>query len=292
MAEKRMISSKITDHDNFTTLPATAQALYLHLTLSADDDGFCAQTNSAMLKAHARKKDLDELVKRKYLIRFPNGVCAIKHWKMQNSIRPDRYHPTEYKEELATLSVKSNGAYTTAKAQPDVCQDDNQSATNCQPDDGQPADTLASIRDNSQPEYLGLGLGLDNTATVNARAREEEEPKNDLGRVMGFFFDRINPMPSEMARDMLKSYTADLGAEVVLHALQIAVDERKTGWRYIQGILQSYVQNGLTDLAAVLKAEQEFAERGGRANGRRRDSAKPESGAETQQFNIRYDVEA
>lgn len=292
MAEKRMISSKITDHDNFTTLPAASQALYLHLILSADDDGFCAQTNSAMLKAHAKKKDLDELVKRKYLIRFPNGVCAIKHWKMQNNIRPDRYHPTEYKEELSTLSVKSNGAYTTAKAQPNGGQDDNQSATNRQPDDGQSADTLASIRDNSQPEYLGLGLGLDNTATVNARAREEEDPKNDLGRVMGFFLDRINPMPSEMARDMLKSYTSDLGADVVLHALQIAVDERKTGWRYIQGILQSYMKNGLTDISAVLKAEQEFAERGGKANGRGRGSGKPESSTDAPQFNIKYDVEA
>ena len=293
MAEKRMISSKITDHDNFTTLPATAQALYLHLILSADDDGFCAQTNSAMLKAHARKKDLDELVKRKYLIRFSNGVCAIKHWKMQNSIRPDRYHPTEYKEELTTLSVKSNGSYTTAKAQPNRGQDDNQSATNCQPEDGQSADTLPSNRDNLQPEYLGLGLGLDNTAAVNARAREGEDQKNDLGRVMGFFFDRINPMPSEMAIDALKDYTADLGADVVLHALEIAVDERKTGWRYIQGILQRYRRDGFTDLPAVLKAEAEYAARGGgKTNGRNRDSGKPDGSAETeQQFNIRYDVE-
>lgn len=288
MAEKRMISSKITDHDNFTTLPAASQALYLHLILSADDDGFCAQTNSAMLKAHAKKKDLEELVKRRYLIRFDSGVYAIKHWKMQNSIRPDRYRETEYKEEKALLNVKPNGSYTTTKCQPS----DSESAANPQPDDGQSAANPQPSDNNPQPQYLGLGLGLNNTATVNARAREEEEPKNDLGRVMGFFLDRINPMPSEMARAMLKSYTADLGADVVLHALQIALDERKTGWRYIQGILQSYMQNGLTDIAAVLKAEQEFAERGGKANGRGRGSGKPEGSADAPQFNIQYDVEA
>ena len=170
MAEKRMISSKITDHDNFTTLPASAQALYLHLILSADDDGFCAQTNSAMLKAHAKKKDLDELVKRRYLIRFDSGVYAVKHWKMQNSIRPDRYHETEYKEEKALLNVKPNGSYTTSKCQPS----DSESAANPQPDDGQSAANPQPSDNNPQPQYLGLGLGIGlNTGDmcVNARAR-------------------------------------------------------------------------------------------------------------------------
>ena len=177
MAEKRMISSKITDHDNFTTLPASAQALYLHLILSADDDGFCAQTNSAMLKAHAKKKDLDELVKRRYLIRFDSGVYAVKHWKMQNSIRPDRYHETEYKEEKALLNVKPNGAYTTAKCQPSG----SESAANPQPDDGQSAANPQPSGNNSQPQYLGLGLGLgldtgDMCVNARARAREEDTP--------------------------------------------------------------------------------------------------------------------
>ena len=275
MAEKRMISSKITDHDNFTTLPATAQALYLHLVISADDDGFCAQTNSAMLKAHAKKKDLDELVKRKYLIRFPNGVCAIKHWKMQNTIRADRYHKTEYQEEKAQLFTKPNGAYTTTKpqppgshpgaetlpdAQPTCGQDDNQPATKPQPSDGQVgAETRQSA---SSGLGLGLGLGLVKATTgSNAHVREGEEAENDLARVMDFFLNRINPPPSPMAIERLKGFTENLGADVVLHALQIALDEHKTGWRYIQAILQRYERDGLRTMADVLKAEEEFNQR-------------------------------
>lgn len=180
MAEKRMLSSKITDHDNFTTLPASAQALYLHLVLSADDDGFCAQTNSAMLKAHAKKKDLEELVKRRYLIRFDSGVYAVKHWKMQNTIRPDRYHETEYKEEKALLSVKPNGAYTTAKGQPNDGQADGKMSAEPQPNDGQSAAEPQPNDNNPQPQYLGLGLGLGldtKDSVCNTRASEGSKGK-------------------------------------------------------------------------------------------------------------------
>ena len=255
MAEKRMISSKITDHDNFTTLPATAQALYLHMVMSADDDGFCAQTNSSMLKAHAKQKDLEELVKRKYLIRFPSGVCAIKHWKMQNTIRADRYHETEYKEEKAQLFTKPNGAYSATKPQPS----DNQPATKPQP-------SGAETRQNAASGLgLGLGIGLDlNTAAINPTFIEPQQPSKpkvvdqELARVMTFFLDRINANPSPVALESLTAYTQDLGADVVLHALGIALDERKTGWRYIQGILQQYSRAGLRTMDDVLRAEQDF----------------------------------
>lgn len=39
MAGRRCLSSKITESDPFFALPASAQALYLHLNMQADDDG-------------------------------------------------------------------------------------------------------------------------------------------------------------------------------------------------------------------------------------------------------------
>ena len=39
-SDRRMFTKKVTDDDNFTALSSSAQALYLHLTMSADDDGF------------------------------------------------------------------------------------------------------------------------------------------------------------------------------------------------------------------------------------------------------------
>ena len=112
MADKRMMTKKITDDDHFQNLSSSAQALYLHLTLSADDDGFCNQVNASMFKAHASVQDLEALLAARYLIQFENGVIVIKHWRMANALRKDRYTPTVFQEELSRLKLKENGAYT------------------------------------------------------------------------------------------------------------------------------------------------------------------------------------
>jgi len=261
MAERRMLSRKITNHDNFTSLPATTQALYLHLVMDADDDGFCDGTNIAMGNAHAKKKDLDTLVRLHYIIRFESGVYAVKHWQMQNAIRKDRYTPTEYQEELSQLTVKPNGAYAMPNRQPDdnqtateaeaerkpsVCQLGNQTATNRQPDDNQ---TAPQVR-------LGkVRLGEDSlNTTTSTRAREDDK---ELGRVMDFYLDRVNPTPSATCLELLQAYTGSLGADVVIRSLETAVDERKTGWSYIQAILQRCESMGIRSLADWQRAEDE-----------------------------------
>ena len=55
MAERRMFTKKITDADEFVSLPSSTQALYLHLTMSADDDGFNNQIQMAMFKARSNR---------------------------------------------------------------------------------------------------------------------------------------------------------------------------------------------------------------------------------------------
>lgn len=112
MAERRMFTKKVTDDDNFMSLSASAQALYLHLSMSADDDGFCNQVTVSMFKAHASVADLEALLSKRYLYQFENGVIVIKHWRMANALRKDRYTPTAFQEELARLQIKDNGAYT------------------------------------------------------------------------------------------------------------------------------------------------------------------------------------
>ena len=107
-----MFTKKVTDDDNFMALSSSAQALYLHLSMSADDDGFCNQVSVSMFKAHASVADLQQLLEKRYIYQFDNGVIVIKHWRMANALRKDRYTPTNFKEELAKLKIKSNGAYT------------------------------------------------------------------------------------------------------------------------------------------------------------------------------------
>ena len=107
-----MFTKKVTDDDNFMALSASAQALYLHLSMSADDDGFCNQVSTSMFKAHASVQDLQALLEKRYIYQFENGVIVIKHWRMANALRKDRYTPTAFKEELAQLQLKDNGSYT------------------------------------------------------------------------------------------------------------------------------------------------------------------------------------
>ncbi len=112
MADRRMLTKKITDDDNFLSLSASAQALYMHLNMSADDDGFCNQVSTSIFKAHASMQDLETLLDKKYLYQFENGVIVIKHWRMANTLRKDRYKPTSFQEEYKRLELKENGAYT------------------------------------------------------------------------------------------------------------------------------------------------------------------------------------
>lgn len=107
-----MLTRKVTDDDNFLSLSASAQALYLHLSMSADDDGFCNQLTIAMFRAHASITDLQALLEKRFIYQFENGVIVIKHWRMANALRKDRYTQTNFKEELAQLKIKENGSYT------------------------------------------------------------------------------------------------------------------------------------------------------------------------------------
>lgn len=112
MAEKRMYSKRITDSDAFIEMSAAAQALYFHLNQSADDDGFNNQVQMAMWKSHASIDDLKILMAKNFIIRFESGVIVIKHWRIHNTLRKDRYTPTNFQEELAMLGVKENESYT------------------------------------------------------------------------------------------------------------------------------------------------------------------------------------
>lgn len=112
MAERRMFTKKVTDSDMFIEMSSAAQALYFHLNQGADDDGFNNQIQIAMLKAHASTDDLKVLMAKNFVIRFESGVIVIKHWRMHNTLRKDRYTPTNFQEELAQLGIKDNGAYT------------------------------------------------------------------------------------------------------------------------------------------------------------------------------------
>ena len=111
MADRRMFAKSIVTSDAFLDLPATARCLYYGIGMEADDDGFANNVNSIMRSVGATKEDMHLLVARKFLILFDSGIVLVKHWKINNYIQKDRYHPTKYRAEKEMVEVKENGAY-------------------------------------------------------------------------------------------------------------------------------------------------------------------------------------
>lgn len=112
MAERRMFTKKITDSDAFLDMPASAQALYFHLNMHADDDGFVNSPKSIQRTVGASVDDIKLLLAKKFILSFESGVIVIKHWKMHNYLRIDRYKPTDYKEEMSQLCLDDKKAYS------------------------------------------------------------------------------------------------------------------------------------------------------------------------------------
>ena len=112
MAERRMFAKTIIDSDAFLDMPLSTQALYFHLSMRADDDGFINNPKKIQRMIGCSDDDLKLLLAKSFIIAFESGIIVIKHWKIHNYIRNDRYKPTVYEEEKAMLQIKENGAYT------------------------------------------------------------------------------------------------------------------------------------------------------------------------------------
>lgn len=112
MAERRMFAKTIIDSDAFLDMPLSAQALYFHLSMRADDDGFINNPKKIQRTVGASDDDCKLLIMKRFIITFESGVIVIKHWKIHNYIQKDRYKPTIYQEEKSQLYEKDNKAYT------------------------------------------------------------------------------------------------------------------------------------------------------------------------------------
>ncbi len=147
MAERRMFAKTIIDSDAFLDMPLSTQALYFHLSMRADDDGFINNPKKIQRMIGASDDDLKILSAKNFIIPFETGIVVIKHWKIHNYIRGDRKHETKYTEELARLTTKENGAYTLSQGTESL--PDNHMSVTCQSSDSQMSDICQS--DDSQP---------------------------------------------------------------------------------------------------------------------------------------------
>ena len=118
MAEKRMFAKTIVLSDAFLDMPMSARCLYFTLGMLADDDGFVSSPKGIMRQCGASVDDLNILIAKRYVLTFDSGIIVIKHWRINNYLRQDRYTPTTYVEEKETLSLDAKGAYVEAGEAP------------------------------------------------------------------------------------------------------------------------------------------------------------------------------
>lgn len=125
MAERRMFAKTIVTSDAFLDMPPTARCLYFLLAMLADDDGFMNAPNSAIRQSGATIDDMKLLIAKRYILTFESGVVVIKHWRIHNLIKSDRYKETVYLKEKNQLVLDENKAYTevVSKMEPQWFQD-------------------------------------------------------------------------------------------------------------------------------------------------------------------------
>jgi len=236
MAEKRMFTQKIIDSDAFLEMPTSAQALYFHLNMRADDDGFVNNPKKITRYVGAAEDDLKLLLLKRFIIGFESGVIVIKHWRMHNTLKNDRYKPTDYQDELSMLKLKDNKAYTEkdhvsgpvlacgTKAEPEWNQNGNQ----LEPQNRIDKNSIDKIREEKERE----GLTFSNEKVCCADAQRVAEAWNTLG------LSKVTKLvPGSQRSQMLNKRIKEYGVDEVLRAIENVRTSRflngdnKNGWQ-------------------------------------------------------------
>ncbi len=219
MAEKRMFAKTIIDSDAFLDMSLSTQALYFHLSMRADDDGFVNNPKKIQRMIGAGDDELKMLIAKKFIIPFESGVCVIKHWRIHNYIQNDRYKETVYKEEKAHLILKENKAYKYVD-------------TPC-------------IQTVSKPETQ---IRLDKTREDKNRLEEnrlEIEDKKDICMQLSSIWTRNGY--GTLNKTLLDKLLADVeiySIEWVIKAMEIGNQRSKRTYSYLKGILENWKTEG------------------------------------------------
>lgn len=176
MAKKRMFRLDVLETDAFMEMPLSTQALYFHLCLRADDDGFVGNPKMITRNIGATVDDLNVLIAKRFLLTFDDGVIVIKHWRMHNSLSRDRYHETNYVECKSKLLLKENGAYSFAEGEK---IDDTKllEKSNRQSIDASKTQLRRNIDAAKTHSDIDIGLGLDKGLDIERDKEREKPPK-------------------------------------------------------------------------------------------------------------------
>ena len=235
MAVKRMFSSSVTETDSFLELPLKSQALYFHLGMQGDDDGFVANPRAIIRSIGCTARDLKPLETAGYVISFPSKVLVITDWKANNNLRNDRYKPTAFQNELAQLTESTNRRYILTSL---GIPTGNQMDTIGIPSDNQ-VTTQHSIAEHSLESSKKAA-----TTTADSRA------DSGLAEIVQHFQAVIGIFPRS-ALDKLQRWLEVYPAEIIRAAIDEAAENNVRKWRYVDGVLKGWQADGVRTLGDV-----------------------------------------
>lgn len=229
-----MFSNSITGSDAFTDMPLSAQALYFHLGMEADDDGFVNNPKRIQKTIGAAEDDMKLLFMKKFVIPFDTGICVIKHWNLNNYIRKDRYHPTVYQLEKSLLKERENKVYTLINK-----------------------DFLRSDHVVDTTRYTsGIPCGIPRVEESSVDKSRIEESREEVTKAFSSPSESLFELfESEFARtissveiDILDQWQNEFPYDVIKLALEEAVKNNARSFRYIEVILANWKTKGVRNL--------------------------------------------
>ena len=270
MAERRMMSKKVIDTDAFMELPMSAQCLYMHFMLQADDDGFLCNAKRVTRSVGGSQADIDALIKGGYLIAFKTGVVLIAHWLVHNLVRKDRYHETTCPEAKLVTVDKNNIYVLVASKENDGADNGNQMATKWQPNGNHLAtkdgDTEKVNNDGASEGVSGEQKSMATKWQPNGNhlATEVRLGKDRLGkdrlicstanacaRACEAYENNIHPVASEIELQKIEDDVGHYGEDVFIKAIERAVVRGHRSLGYIEGILKDWEVNGYDEQSAA-----------------------------------------
>ena len=229
MAQRRMFSKKITDTDSFLDMSLSAQALYFHLNMGADDEGFVDNVKKIQRSIGASNDDLKILIGKGFLIPFESGVVVIRHWRIHNYIQADRFQATIYQDEKEQLEF------------------DKSKIASIKP--------LDQCIQNVSKMDTQVRLGEDRLDKVNNLYSGEDEKKS-LSQIIKSSSVKINERQIQQIQEYigLDNMTVDM----IDYAIQLTEDAGAESFNYLNKILKSWKDKGLTSLDEAKKETSGF----------------------------------
>lgn len=185
MANRRMLNKTVVESDPFFEMPADSQALYMHLVLNADDEGFVGNPETIRRMTGFSKDSLRLLIAKGFLISFQSGVVVVTHWEMQNKIQPSRKTKTIFTDEKGLLLVDEQGKYLIFNNSSEPCQQDaDKMSEECQRVADKTSEQVSIGKysidkdsiDKSSIEKVEDRESIDNRGYGGKKERERKEP--------------------------------------------------------------------------------------------------------------------